>query len=964
MRSSNCVLWLCLAGLIFLRGVAAAQGLPATSLPPSQGASVSQDQIKALVKLLHCPNDGPCYEQDVKAHDSAIDSLVKIGGAAVPALTDVLQNDVFYVRFSAAKALGRIGPPAASAVPALIEALKAPTILRRDAARALEGIGPSAEASVPALMEALKDGDPDVPDLARVAASALSKISPATSLMEKSALVVRAKYCDEQAVRVLQSIDFGALPASVNCWPKDVMQSVLQAAKLGNPPFIQPLNDALDAVDPVVSSRNPYDYSPYERRAFDNHVAIVRKLSELKDPSSIPHLINALSVTDESWGIPYVETIPLPGRRARESLVAFGAAALPALFKVVEDRNAYVRGNAIYAIATILGSNDPRALELVEKALRDPDVFVRSCAVGAAGNLGPGALRLVTGVLSDHTGYFDYLIRIEAVYSLGRLGAIGVPGLLKELNEFDEYIQDRTVDTLKKIGAPAVPALVDALKNSSRNVRWQAASALGQMGARDGATVAALIGALDDSESIVRFSAAESLGKMGRDAAPAVSALRKRLGARESIGTYYVEALEKIGAPAIGPLLDAVRTEDITLRDAVVALGKIGVPAAIGPLLDAARTEDITLRYAVENGLVSVGVAALPALVEASKDGDGRIRALAVACLGRIGSPSAPVIVALLTASHDKDSSVSSPAESSLKTLIAKSRPSAISSMAFAIASDDPHVRVWAAEALGRIDAPAASAVAALMEALKDRNPGVRSAAATNLGRFGPSASAAVATLAEELDDNEGSVRTASASALGRIGASAAPAVPGLIRHLRDRGDTYLYIEALGGIGDAAETAVPTLVEFLRSKDWAIQALTVRALGKIGDLRALPALLKELDDSSDLAWYSKDKDFAQAFANMGPSAIPVLINALRHGNSHVRSVMVEALAIVGASAVPALVETLTGYGSDVRSSAASCLGKIGPRASDAVPMLMELLKDRNQRVRDAAADALKKIGSA
>ena len=69
------------------------------------------------------------------------------------------------VRIKAAHALGRLGPKAKAAVPALIETLndkKPRYTVRVAAAQALAEIGPDAEAAIPALIDILNDKqDPD-----------------------------------------------------------------------------------------------------------------------------------------------------------------------------------------------------------------------------------------------------------------------------------------------------------------------------------------------------------------------------------------------------------------------------------------------------------------------------------------------------------------------------------------------------------------------------------------------------------------------------------------------------------------------------------------------------------------------------------------------------------------------------------------------------------------------------------
>ena len=101
-------------------------------------------------------------DKDQEVRYSAARALGKIGPKAekaVPALVRALKDKNEYVRQWAASALGKIGPKAEKAVPALTEALKDrwPGIRAQDAAVALGKIGPAAEKAVPALTEALKD---------------------------------------------------------------------------------------------------------------------------------------------------------------------------------------------------------------------------------------------------------------------------------------------------------------------------------------------------------------------------------------------------------------------------------------------------------------------------------------------------------------------------------------------------------------------------------------------------------------------------------------------------------------------------------------------------------------------------------------------------------------------------------------------------------------------------------------
>ncbi len=100
------------------------------------------------------------------------DSLVRIGGPAVPALLDVLRGPDLKMRVCAADVIGRIGPAANAAVPLLIGAIEHPDadphaeIFRHYVVQALGRIGPDAQAAVPLLNQLLDKQGGDDFDLA------------------------------------------------------------------------------------------------------------------------------------------------------------------------------------------------------------------------------------------------------------------------------------------------------------------------------------------------------------------------------------------------------------------------------------------------------------------------------------------------------------------------------------------------------------------------------------------------------------------------------------------------------------------------------------------------------------------------------------------------------------------------------------------------------------------------------
>jgi HEAT repeat protein len=136
-----------------------------------------------------------------------------------------------------------------------------------------------------------------------------------------------------------------------------------------------------------------------------------------------------------------------------------------------------------------------------------------------------------------------------------------------------------------------------------------------------------------------------------------------------------------------------------------------------------------------------------------------------------------------------------------------------------------------------------------------------------------------------------------------------------------------------------------------------VRSSAADALGKIGDDRAIPGLLKLVEDSdSDVR-----RSAADALGKIGDAqAIPGLLKLVEDSDSDVRRSAADALGKIGdAQAIPGLLKLVEDSDSDVRRSAADALGKIGD--DQAIPGLLKLVEDSDSDVRRMAADALGKI---
>lgn len=313
--------------------------------------------------------------------------------------------------------------------------------------------------------------------------------------------------------------------------------------------------------------------------------------------------------------------------------------------------------------------------------------------------------------------------------------------------------------------------------------------------------------------------------------------------------------------------------------------------------------------------------------------------------------------------------------------------------------SDTRYVGVTVVEALGKIRV---SAIPCLTGILADPASDLRGAAAKALGTIGDSS--AVPALAAALKDPDIFVRREVADALGAIKPSTAP--PELIAALSKEywtDDITIFVypykpgqehvaDALGEIRDTA--SVGPLIEAL--EDPMLYDSVYRALGEIGDQRALPVLLaglnsddrsqrqsaaKALSKFNDKAvipalekilgdWPFDDDTWtgltpADILASIGPEAFPVLIQALRNGEDKVRWTVAQTLAQNKMTrtipeAIDALIYALDDENLLVRKWAANGLQNF--KVAKAVPALCIALGRTERPKRYKLAETLGKIG--
>ncbi len=159
--------------------------------------------------------------------------------------------------------------------------------------------------------------------------------------------------------------------------------------------------------------------------------------------------------------------------------------------------------------------------------------------------------------------------------------------------------------------------------------------------------------------------------------------------------------------------------------------------------------------------------------------------------------------------------------------------------------------------------------------------------------------------------------------------------------------------KALGELGDYR--AVDPLIELLADDNRYVRREAAKSLGKIGDEKAIPALINALKDEDR---YGRE-GAAEGLGEMGGHAYPSLIDAMADDDWHVRMGAAIALRIIGdRDALPVLITAMQDENRFVRREVIKSLGRIGDHS--VIDTLIEALKDPDRSVRLRAVSALSK----
>jgi len=553
-----------------------------------------------------------------------------------------------------------------------------------------------------------------------------------------------------------------------------------------------------------------------------------------------------------------------------------------------------------------------------------------------------------------------------------RLEAKGnIKGLVHALAYKDAGIRCAAAQALGRLHASEATApLIRAMLDSDDAVAVMAAQALGEIA--DPSSVEALTLMLSNASQARRVAALRALGHIGSDAAldGVVAVLRLEHGDLDEQATL---ALADAGPGQIPRLLNMLESDEPRITDAackalclmgnvavealtaqaqsraeaeatraITALSTMRSPAALGALVQMLIGSDYTLRPKAEAVLVTVGDAAVPALVSALQQGNVNTQRAIIKALGAIHTQEAAMALASVASAGPKPV-----ARAALQALAEAPTEEAAPALLAALSDSDWLTRQHAAEGLGKLQ-PAAERDAALCKALFDDMSPVRKAAegALQAHNWQPT------------NDDERTAQFVARQdwhALSELKQGAIPALTRLIPLLlaTDR------IQAVACLAASGSQALEPLLTLLGHSDVNTRTAAAEGLGKLGDPGAVPALIRVLETDPGAVGSAAASALGALHAT---AAIGALEKAVSSGSGPVRLPAASALAKMGADGEPILLALSHSDKSHVVQAAIEGLAQL--RSPAATERIVDLVSDERQDVQRDAIRAAVGLGAA
>lgn len=610
-------------------------------------------------------------------------ALGSIGAPAVPALSNLLSAQAWFVRAGAARACGFAGAASRPLVPALVRLLADDRVEVREAAsEALAGHG---AAAVPGLM-AMLQGEREP----RVRATVVTTLGGlgTNAVTAVSVLAQAAKEDSDPAVRV------ECLAALARCGmePEARVTLLLGAARDGSQVVREGAFGQLLTVRPVEGLLMPRLLTSLRSTDGAERDWAARLVTELGVEASgaAETLVELLRTGSAGGGEPnpvFTRALAALGDRAvrlvfadlmagggsggegtpgtvggagdwrRAVLRQASALAIPALSEGLTHGRAEVRAGALEGLAA-LARNARSVARRLPPLLEDVDPAVRGWAWTAAAACGVPAERLLERLepgLKDPSSEVRRAV-LGAVAELGAAAKSAVPLLIREMGAEDELVGRAALRALGALGpdaAEAVGALSQALGGATRAERRIAIlETLGAMGSEAATALDPMIPLLQAGEPGVRRAAAHAVGRLRAAGKPALGGLR----ALVTDADEQVRAAAMLALVAVDPESeDGLRAVQQGLEDASVEVRRSAL-AALTAMGERGRAAEVRLFAMLESGgeadavkeaLRAIHPTSVPALRGILAHADWTVRELAVDALSRLGSSAEEAVPAL-----------------------------------------------------------------------------------------------------------------------------------------------------------------------------------------------------------------------------------------------------------------------------------------------------------------------------
>jgi HEAT repeat protein len=596
-------------------------------------------------------------------------------------------------------------------------------LLQNQISDLLKNIGHS---SLRCLIEALKDANPLIRANAAYLLGTLQDpeaLGPLTEVMKDADPGVRTKACEAAGVfREPKTIDFFE-------------------ERLEDPePAVRA--KAAEALGAIQDRRSAGVLVLYLKDSSESvRVEIVRALGRLASKNAVTGLIGMMNDEDMKVRAASAEALGLTGddggiavlvhaledenpvaEKAQEALEKIGKKSVEALVSMCSHPDAQARARALETLGRI---GDRRACPVLSNALQDSEALVRQKAVEALGGLqdieigsleevyrlgddwmrkqaveflGKSGVRAAIEPLENAVRDPHPAVQTAAISSLGMLGKMAVPSLVRLYHNGTTVIRTAAVKALAQIKSKAAEETVLlALRDAEPEVRMHAASESGRM--KWAKALRALINLLRDPDPFVRSAAAKSLGELGDPSSS--NALLRLLGdVNPVVRAEAVSALGGVGYRGdFEPLIPLLKDHDLVVRSRTAdVLGKIGNPKSVYGLIGVLNDKIEMVRKHAMSALKEIGPSAVEELCASAGVPYELIRGGIAETLGMIGDRRALKILSELL----NDAS--------------------------------EYVRLRAAGALGQLGA---AAFTVLEAALKDPSLPVRTAVIDSLGKTG-----------------------------------------------------------------------------------------------------------------------------------------------------------------------------------------------------------------------------------